>query len=293
MHIKRWLVALVTVLVAVLVLSACSSRQLGYRYAEQLVSWQVGRIVSLTSEQRQQLRSETDALLQWHAETQLPEYMLVLNRAYRDANSKEISTEDLEYYEEQLYVFWLAVRKALVEPSVRLLKTLSDEQVAELIDHIQERRNERAEENLDLSDSERVAKRKDRMLDQIRDNMGRPTRQQQEIVALWAQELPDTSELWIEYNQAWFAAFVDALALRHDHDAFSQRIESLWIEPEQFRSETMQEVLMEHRAVSMEMMIKVHGAMTDRQRQRLMRTIDGYRRDVIGMMRQRDAVPQS
>ncbi|TRW49715.1 hypothetical protein FM042_02335 [Aliidiomarina halalkaliphila] len=289
----RWIMAMVCIALILGSLSACSSRQLGYRYAEQLVSWQAGRIVSLTSEQRQQLRSETDALLQWHAETQLPEYMLALNRLYRDANSKTINTEDLEYYEERLYRFWLDLRKALVAPSVRLLSKLSDNQVEELLSYMQERQEKRIEERSERDAEERIAQHEERLLKQIRDNMGRPTAQQQALIQAWATEVPETSQLWFEYNQRWSNAFAEALTYRHDEEAFAQRIERLWVQPEQFRSDDMVAVLMEHRAVTMELMVKIHGSMTDRQRQRLMRTIDGFRRDVIGMMRQRDAVPQS
>lgn len=276
----------------VLILSACSSRQLGYRYAEQLISWQVGRYVTLDSEQRSLLREEVDGFLQWHAETEMPEYLLALHQLYRDANRSEITEDDLYHHAQQMGAFWLSARTALVQPSIRLLSTLNDDQVDELFTAIEERRQERRDEARERSQDEIYEMRQNSMEGQVREFMGRPNRGQRDLISAWSRQLESVGPMWTEYNDRWFAEFQIAMDERGDTELFAQRIEALWVEPEALRSPEMDPILQANTEVTMAMMVQLHGSMTDRQRQRLMRNIDGYRRDIMGMMRQRGALPQ-
>lgn len=283
---------LVILTCVIFVMSACSSRQLGYRYAEQLISWQVGRYVTLDSEQRTLLREELDSFLQWHAENEMPEYLLALHHIYRDANRSEITEDDLYHHAQMMGKFWLSARTALVQPSIRLLSTLTDDQVDELFSAIEERRQERREEARERTQEDIYEMRQDSMESQVRDFMGRPNRGQRELIGAWSRQLKSVGPMWTEYNDRWFEEFRAAMDARHDTERFAQRIEALWVEPEVLRNPEMDPILQANTEATMAMMVQLHGSMTDRQRQRLMRNIDGYRRDIMGMMRQRGALPQ-
>lgn len=277
---------------SVVLLSACSSRQLGYRYAEQLISWQVSRYVTLDSEQRSMLRRELDDFLQWHAEHEMPEYLLALHQMYRNANRSSVLEEDINQHAQQMVDFWLSARIGLVEPSIRMFSTFTDEQVDELFSNIEERRRERRDESAALTQEEVYQQRVKAMEEQVRGSMGRANRQQSALIEAWARDMESLGTMWIEYNDRWFAAFRAALDARHDEEVFAQQINLLWVEPEIFRDPEMADIIDANAEKTAKFLVQLHASMTDRQRERLMRNIDGYRKDIMGMMRQRGALPR-
>jgi len=64
-----------------LVLSGCSSTQFAYNQLGTIILWKTGDYVDLTSAQRTWLRSEINALLDWHRKEELPQYSQFLAQA--------------------------------------------------------------------------------------------------------------------------------------------------------------------------------------------------------------------
>lgn len=277
-----------------LALSSCSSRQLGYRYAETLISWQAGNYVSLTDEQDEILREETDKFLQWHAETQMPDYHQLLNDMYRLLQAPEITSETIESYSDDIAAHWLQIREQLVEPSIRLLQSFDDDQVSELLSNMQERLDDQAERlqnvesevadgNLTFANERRA----ERFIDSFRSYAGRPNRSQEERINAWSEQAPVVNQQWYDYQQQWHNAFASALENRNDI-GFAEQLHDLYTNPEQFRSADMNEKLAISNTESVALIVDLHESLTDRQRNRLTRRIDRLRRDIRGMMNQRD-----
>jgi hypothetical protein len=64
-----------------LVLTGCSSTQFAYNQLDTIILWKTGDYVDLTSAQRTWLRSEINALLDWHRKEELPQYSHFLAQA--------------------------------------------------------------------------------------------------------------------------------------------------------------------------------------------------------------------
>ena len=75
------------VLVAV-VLGACSSTRLAYRFADQGVLWWVDDYITLTGDQKSALRNDLEALKAWHCETELPRYSAWLGELSQEMADK-------------------------------------------------------------------------------------------------------------------------------------------------------------------------------------------------------------
>ncbi|EGN75776.1 hypothetical protein A28LD_0826 [Idiomarina sp. A28L] len=277
-----------------LMISSCSSRQLGYRYAETLISWQAGNYVSLTDQQDAILREETDKFLQWHAETQMPNYHQLLNDIYRLLQTPEIEPEAIAGYSDEMLVYWQEIRAQLIAPSIRLLQSLDDEQVSELLANMQNRLDEQHErlqnaeaEIAEGNDMYPQQRRASRFIDSFRNYGGRPNNTQEEKINDWSMQAPIVNRQWYAYQQDWHNAFASALEQRNSND-FAEILADLFMNPEQFRSAEMNEKLAISNEKSLLLMVKLHESLTNRQRTRLTRQVDRLRRDFRGMMEQRN-----
>ncbi|RUO22414.1 hypothetical protein CWE08_04330 [Aliidiomarina iranensis] len=285
---------LLIIILLSLLLTSCSSRQLGYRYAETLISWQAGNYVSLTDSQDELLRAESQRFLQWHAEQHMPQYYATLSDIYRQLQRSEMGAEDLANYSEELATFWVQIRNELIPPSVALLQSLDDEQVAELLGNMQERLQEQ-EEELAQVDAEIAAgnasyaqeRRAERFLNSFRDYAGRPSSEQEALIQEWSLQTSSLDAQWYAYQVAWHEAFVAALEQRKSSD-FAVILGDIYLNPEQFRSAEMQENLALNRTRTVQLMVALEQSLSPRQRERILRRVDRLRRDLRGMMKQRE-----
>ncbi len=279
---------------AVILLTSCSSRQLGYRYAETLVSWQAGNYVSLNEAQDALLREETEQFLQWHAQTHMPKYHQLLTDVSQLLHAPELTTDILIEKQEIIANYWYEIRLQLIAPSVRLLKTLDDDQVAELIENLQARL-EKQQDRLEESGMEIAGgnenypqqRRADRFMDSFRSYAGKPNDEQTQRIMDWSMQAPIVNKQWYRYQQQWHEAFVRILENRHD-DNFSQVLQDLYLEPEQFRGADMNAQLEITEQASLALMVALHESLSIQQRSKLARRIDKLRRDIRGMMKQRN-----
>lgn len=280
----RAVISVIFLIILVLSISSCSSRQLGYRYAETLISWQAGRFVDLTDEQDTLLREETNRFLQWHAEHHMPQYHRLLSELATDIRGTTITPERINYFQQQLEFFWLEIRQQLLTPSARLLTTLDDDQVAELLEKMTENREERMEE---AAAAMKNGQRQERVLRSVRRYAGRPNSEQEQIVATWHAETPDTQNDWLAYQARWQEAFAEVLAERHSID-FQAQLTNLFIHPEQFRGSAMVESVAHTNQASKEMLIALHNSLSNRQTTRVWQRVTRLQRDLAAMAKQRD-----
>ena len=280
----RALISVVFLIFIVLSITSCSGRQLGYRYAETLISWQAGRFVDLTDEQDTILREETNRFLQWHAEQHMPQYHQLLSELATDIRGAAISPERINHFQKDMEAYWLEIRQQLIVPSVRLFSMLDDEQVAQLLTKMTENREERAEEALEAKNN---GQREERVLRSLRRYAGRPTAEQQRIVSNWHAETPDLQFDWIAYQARWQDAFADALAIRH-HSDFATQLSDLFLHPEQFRGDAMVATLNDSNQASIAMLVTLHGSLSNRQTTRVWQRVTQLQRDLAAMAKQRD-----
>ena len=280
----RAVISVVFLIFLVLSITSCSSRQLGYRYAETLISWQAGRFVDLTDEQDTILREETNRFLQWHAEQHMPQYHQLLSELATDIRGTTISPERINYFQKHMEGYWLEIRQQLIAPSVRLLSMLDDEQVAQLLTKMTENREERAEEAAAASEN---GAREERVIRSLRRYAGRPTAEQQQIVSTWHAETPDVQTDWIAYQARWQDAFAEVLAIRHSSD-FATQLSDLFLHPEQFRGAVMAATLDDSNQASKAMLIALHGSLSNRQTTRVWQRVTRLQRDLAAMAKQRD-----
>ena len=266
---KRLLITCITI---TLLLTGCTA-QLGYRFADTFIEWQLEDYVELNNDQQQQVSALIDELHVWHAQNELPKYREELAQLRTKIAENTLVYDDIDRVENKLWDFWSTVQQRVAEHA-DLLQQLSASQRKALIDAMQSKLEEQREEEQEEAQSElleqidRVSRREER----IKDWTGSITEQQQTIVRQWVRERP-TGGYWLNYRARWNDEFADALLSEPmDMDA----INALIVEPRQLRSQAHKDYTEVRTAVRHKYLWKLHQSLTDQQRQRLLEKADEY-----------------
>ncbi|MCC5855094.1 MAG: hypothetical protein JJU10_05330 [Idiomarina sp.] len=283
MRALQWLIILVLIFS-----TASCSRQLGYRFADTLVSWQLARYMDLDREQRRAVRGEVDKLIQWHAESELPKYHQLLSDVRFAIERDTIDANFLENLAEKLPSYWFDLRDAVLEPVLRLTPMLNDEQMAQLLENLMESLDEQREEYRNRDAEERIERRLTPFERQFRNIAGRPTNEQSEIMLKLATETPDVNELWFDYRERWLVVLRETLVERDNPEVLRAGMTLLISNPESLRPDALQQHMDANQQGTIDALVFLYASLTDRQRRSVLRNIEGYQRDIRSMMRQRN-----
>lgn len=256
----------------VILLVGCTA-QLGYRYADTLVEWQLDEYVTLTDPQQEFTSQLIDELHRWHAQQELPKYRQSL-QALRDAlANKQFSASNLESIEASLWRYWGNLQQRIADEA-EAINTLSFEQKEELLGNLQERLDERREEEREESESPILEQidRVNRMEERLEEWTGDVTKEQQQLLHDWVKKIPD-QDYWFDYRQRWHDQFAQVLLMEPvPIDALVELI----VSPDKLRTEQHQDYMEQRRQLRAEYMLALEDSLTDDQRRRLLDKIDEY-----------------
>jgi hypothetical protein len=227
----------VTSLILVLtLLSACSSTRLSYRFADRGAVWWVEDYVDLTGDQADTLRSDLRGLRDWHCQTQLPLYSDWLEDLRGETANGELAPARIRYHREQVTGFLEPLARRIVPVAGRLLKSLSDDQVDELVTGMQDQqaeyRRKYLQEDTPEEATDRVRERAERWLGSLNDR-------QLAVVRQWVADRDGATEAWLDGRENWQTAFAGVLSERRQPD-FEERLRDMILNYEQYQNDDHQ-----------------------------------------------------
>lgn len=274
-------------------LVGCSS-QLGYRFADTIIAWQIDDYVSLDGELEDAVEEDIQELHLWHARSELPRYRKTLLEIRKLTAAEELTVEQLDSIRDDGWYFWERVRLQVSPYAQELLPQLSDAQVEELLGNLQEqlderkeRSAERKEERAELSEEEYLEESTEEVAEEIREWTGRLTQRQFDYISEWvAKEIAANNDkpLWLDYRQAWLDEFAEVLRAGPEASDYSERLERLIQQPEHWRSSELRKENQRNQTANLELIITIHKLMTEKQRERILSKIDAYLEDLDGMI---------
>ena len=133
---------LILVIFLLVLLVGCGPRLI-YPHLYWLIPFYVDDYISLNQEQSSLLEKQLLRVLDWHCRTQLPVYAQSLRQLAKDLEDprQPITYERLEYYSNQFITYWKELVKKIGPEMADILKTASNEQLAELFQNIEKRNN--------------------------------------------------------------------------------------------------------------------------------------------------------
>ena len=212
-------------ILAALVLSGCIV-QLAYNRLDWLLMHKLEKLVELDDRQKPLMKVAFDEFHAWHRSTQLPVYIAFI-AALRQQLASELTPASWQTFTDDAQLLAERSRRQLLGDAVALIATLSDAQVSELMDSLEEKRLEQKEDVLDLSAEERIERRAKDMRKYLDRWLGRLNKAQKQQIEQWAESLEPFEDGLYLSQLDWERRLAAALERRTDTAALAAAIDQL------------------------------------------------------------------
>ncbi|MDP9655680.1 UNVERIFIED_ORG: hypothetical protein J2W87_003620 [Pseudomonas putida] len=275
---SRWFKHIAVVLTVALALGACSRVGLAYRNLDVIIPWTLSDYLDMNGEQKSWLDERQKEHLSWHCTTQLPGYLDWLDRLQTMIATNQVTDAALQARAHEAEQAITETAREITPSAIELLQGLDDKQVAEMNEAFAKDRRKRQEEYLKPTLDQQIKERSARMEKRLNDWLGPLNNTQQQRVITWSSALGDQNTQWLANRVHWQKQFSAAVAQRHSPQ-FPQRIETLLINRESLWTPAYRQAFANTEAQARSLFVDLMAASTPSQRERLLRKIEGVRKD--------------
>ena len=275
---SRWFKCLAVILTLSLALGACSRVGLAYRNLDVIIPWTLSDYLDMNGEQKGWFNERLKEHLSWHCTTQLPGYLDWLDRLEGMVETNQVTDAALQARTQEAKAAIAQTAREITPSAIELLKGLDDKQVAEMNDAFAKDQRKRQEEYLKPSLDQQIKERAQRMEKRLDDWLGPLSETQRQRVIAWSTALGDQNTQWIANRVHWQKQFSAAVAQRQSPE-FPQRIETLLVNRESLWTPAYREAYAKTEAQARGLFVDLMAESTPMQRQRLLKKIEGVRKD--------------
>jgi hypothetical protein len=260
---KSWLVIILCTL-----LTGCSATRLLYNQLDWGIVWYLNGFFSLDGEQKDALRESVERNLQWHRDTQLPQYA-ELARALEQDITGPLTVDLLEARNDEIIAFWDAFVLHTVPDVAAFFLLLNQEQLDEFLANLEEENSELWDEYAGETSEERIERRDRSAIKGIRRIVGPLDEEQEVLIRSHLSKMNDVADEWMVGRRLWQEAFVKLIKTRPVEPEFSERLVDLMLDPNQFDSSEYRAKVEENFQITLQMLAELINDMNDQQRARL------------------------
>lgn len=262
-------------LLAVLMLAACSRLELAYRNLDRLIEWKVDDYLSLDAAQSDWLAARLDAHLAWHCRNELPRYLDWLDRQ-RPLLAGSPAPEQLEGPLEETRLLLQPTLARVAPDAAHLLAGLNHAQVDELEAELAAERRRLHERYLGGSREERLEERTARAEARLETWLGPLHPQQRAYLRFWASRQEANVRPWLEFRERWQNRLLAELRQAPQAER-AARLEPLLREPERYWGADYRRAVDHTRAILAELLSELWASATPAQRSHLAGRLDELR----------------
>ncbi|MFJ3369921.1 DUF6279 family lipoprotein [Pseudomonas sp. NPDC086251] len=275
---SRWLKCLAVILSLSLALGACSRVGLAYRNLDVIIPWTLSDYLDMNGEQKGWFNERLKEHLSWHCTTQLPGYLDWLDRLQVMVETNQVTDAALQTRTQEAKAAIAQTAREITPSAIELLQGLDDKQVAEMNDAFAKDQRKRQEDYVKPSLDQQIKQRGERMEKRLADWLGPLSATQRLRIAAWSSALGDQNTQWIANRAHWQKQFSAAVAQRHSPE-FPQRIETLLVNRESLWTSAYRQAYANTEAQARGLFVDLMAESTPEQRQRLLKKIEGVRKD--------------
>ncbi|MFK3643008.1 MULTISPECIES: DUF6279 family lipoprotein [Pseudomonas] len=274
---RRWHL-LIPLLIISLLLGACSRVGLAYRNLDVIIPWNLNDYLDMNSEQKSWFNQRLQQHLSWHCTTQLPGYLDWLDRLQLMVQNNQVSDQGLQERTREAKQAIAETAQQITPSAVELLQGLNDQQVKEMNSAFAKDLQEHQEQYLKPPLAQQIEQRSQRMSKRLNAWLGPLSPSQQQRVEQWSSSLGQQNQQWIANRAHWQAQFSAAVEQRQNSD-FPQRIEQLLVHRESLWTPDYRQAYAHTEQAARSLLVDLMAQSTPAQRQRLLKKIDGVRKD--------------
>lgn len=270
--------ALVTLLLAVSLLTGCSQVSLAYRNLDMIIPWSLNDYLKVRGEQKDWLDERLKQHLQWHCSTQLPGYLTWLDGLEQMVRDDQVTAAGLQARTREAEQAIARIAQQVTPSAVELLGKLDDRQVQEMQQAFERDQAKRQKQYLNQPLDKQIAERAERMEKRLSPWMGSLNATQKARVQQWSASLGEQNQAWLANRASWQSRFLTAVQQRNQSD-FAPRITALLQDRQTFWTQDYREAYDRTEQAAINLVVDVYAQSTPEQRQRLLRRIDDMRKD--------------
>jgi hypothetical protein len=272
-------VRLAAVVLMLLTVSACSTKFF-YNRIDWFVVWKVGDYVSLTDTQKANLKADLSDHLEYVRVNEMPRVAELLNKTAREVESGYITADMLDARYNEMLVLFDEFMLGIVPLSMSFLRSLDDEQIEELFETLEETNQEMYEEYSGRTPEEREKNRNKSAIKSTQEWTGRLSSEQKQILTDALARMTDSSEQWITYQRKWQQRFRTLIIERPPEDEYLEELTQLFVSPRDLHSRAYRDQVDANRAILNVALAELLTGLTDKQRKRAVKKLDGYAKDL-------------
>ncbi len=212
----RALRLLLTLIVLGAWVSGCTLTRFGYDMLPWLSMWQLDRHLDLDDAQRHLASKKLDALLAWHRQTQLPDYVRLLREAETQLGGA-VEAQDIGRWRARVFELWNPVVDRLAPDLADLALTLRPAQIDRLDKRLSEGAHDLRRKYLEPGPQRRIEARAERWQERMDGFLGEVTSAQARELRRLAERYPSDEASWVEEREARGRDLVRLLR-RIEHD---------------------------------------------------------------------------
>ena len=269
---------LAVILTLSLALGACSRVGLAYRNLDVIIPWTLSDYLDMNGEQKGWFNERLKEHLSWHCTTQLPGYLDWLDRLQTMVENNQVTDEALQARTQEAKEAIAQTAREITPSAIVLLQGLDDKQVAEMNEAFAKDQRKRQDEYLKPSLDQQIKDRTRRMEKRLDDWLGPLSSTQKQRVVAWSAALGDQNTQWIANRAHWQKQFSAAVAQRQSPE-FAQRIETLLVNRESLWTPAYRQAFAATEAQARSLFVDLMAESTPAQRERLLKKIEGVRKD--------------
>lgn len=269
--VRRWLVILIC-----LFLAGCSTTRFAYNQLDWLLVWYIDGYFDLDDEQEEELAVIVRRNIEWHRHEQLPEYVQLLRELQEQNASKQLDQERLDYFYAEFIRLWDEFIVHVTPEMTTFLGMLSQEQLDEFIENLEESNQELWDEYAGTTLEERRKKREKAAIKGIERFYGGLKRDQKELIRTNMAGLHDVSEEWMAGRRLWQQEFRGLLADPPPEPGFTEQMMNLMLDPNQFDTREYRSLVDENRRLMQAMTVELNGTLSDRQRKKFEKRVGKF-----------------
>ena len=272
----------VLLILALLVLGACSSTTFLYNRLDFILPWYLDDYVELDRDQRQAFDRLLDPFLDWHRQEELPAYVAVLDQV-EGTLGQPVTQEEIDAISGAFEEAWLRLEDRSLDWLLALGASLTDAQVEEFLRNLEERQQEYEEKYLSRSDEEYREEMYDNLLDRAQDYLGRLDREQKAALRAASDAMIRADGPWLEERARWHARLAELL---QREPGWEQRVRDAVARREETLSQDYREAYAHNLMLIQETVAGLLNSRSERQERRLRGEIADLREDLQELIEQ-------
>ena len=197
---ERWIKA--GLICTLLLLGACSSTSFVYNRLDFIVPWYADDYVDLDAGQREQLDEMLVPFLAWHRQQELPRYIELLDDIQLRLD-RPLAPDDVAASYAEVEQAWIRLQGQALAWLLELGDGLTDEQVEEFLEELQDQQLEYEKKYLRRSEETYRQESYDNFKDSLQDNLGRLDKAQRQRLLDASEELRRSDAIWLREREIW------------------------------------------------------------------------------------------